>query len=405
MNMSTCYFVDWKKIHLTSNVKRQTSNVKHKIMKLHSESIKRFFRFALLIVAMSVVILLLMKTQTTTLSGPFELEASEQWIVRQDRPGEIVTRHTLGRRKVVQEMRLYRFPDEDILSVNLMSNLTEGTWVENNQPVLDFYSLADNANEKILEAKVVRLKEQTNIYRNGELQARYEQSLANVALAETNLLTYAPLVKRRRDLVKTGALSEDELQISESEYYNRLQDIQVAKSEAFYRKSQASPGVIAMADAELEEAERELELVRNRLAAHLVETPIEGRITRSSGDPAILLRVMNEDKLVARVVVPVIFKDKINLGDKILLNFRGHQDFTIESHIEHIIVQSVPMLGQSILHLLVPVDNSKKKLSVSMTGDAVLTSIKMNPLQLLISQIKSAFQNKTDNKTGNNEKR
>jgi len=354
---------------------------------------------------MSVVILLLMKTQTTTLSGPFELEASEQWIVRQDRPGEIVTRHTLGRRKVVQEMRLYRFPDEDILSVNLMSNLTEGTWVENNQPVLDFYSLADNANEKILQARVERLKEQTNIYRNGELQARYEQSLANVALAETNLLTYAPLVKRRRDLVKTGALSEDELQISESEYYNRLQDIQVAKSEAFYRKSQASPGVIAMADAELEEAERELELVRNRLAAHLVETPIEGRITRSSGDPAILLRVMNEDKLVARVVVPVIFKDKINLGDKILLNFRGHQDFTIESHIEHIIVQSVPMLGQSILHLLVPVDNSKKKLSVSMTGDAVLTSIKMNPLQLLISQIKSAFQNKTDNKTGNNEKR
>jgi len=363
-------------------------------MKIHSESIKRFLRFALLFILMSVVIILLMKAQTTTLSGPFELEASEQWIVRQDRPGEIVTRHTLGRRKVIQEMRLYRFPDEDILSVNLMSNLTEGTWVEKKESVLDFHSLADNANEKILEARMKRLIEQTNIFRNGELQARYEQSLANVALAETNLLTYAPLVKRRRDLVKTGALSEDELQISESEYYNRLQDIQVAKSEAFYRKSQAAPGVIAMADAELEEAERELELVRSRLAAHLVKTPIEGRITRSSGDPAILLRVMNEDKLVARIVIPVVFKDKINIGDKVLLNFKGHQNYSVESHIEHIVVQSVPMLGQSILHILVPVDNSKKKLSVSMTGSAVLTSIEMNPLQILIDRVKFAFQKK-----------
>ncbi|MCK5853254.1 hypothetical protein KAH27_09535 [bacterium] len=363
-------------------------------MKIHSEAIKRFLRFALLFGTMSIVIILLMQAQTPTLSGPFELEASEQWIVRQDRPGEIVTRHTLGRRKAIQEMRLYRFPDEDILSVNLISNLTEGTWVKKKQPVLDFYSLADNANKKILEARVERLTEQTNIYRNGELQARYEQALALVALAETNLLTYTPLIKRRRGLVKTSILSEDELQTYESEYYRRLQDVQVAKSEAFYRKSQASPGVIAMADAELEEAERELELVQNRLAAHLVRTPIEGRITRSSGDPAILLRVLNEDKLIARIVVPVIFKDKINIGDKILLDFAGHQNYSVESHIEHIVVQSVPMLGQSILHVLVPVDNSNKELSVSMTGNAVLTSIKMNPLRIIIERIKSAFRKK-----------
>ena len=363
-------------------------------MKLHSESIKRFFRFALLFIAMSVIIILLMRAQTTNLAGPFELEASEQWIVRQDRPGEIVTRHTLGRRKAIQEMRLYRFPDEDILTVNLLSNLTEGTWVKANENVLDFKSLTDNANEKILEARVRKLTEQTNVLHNGELQARYEQALANVALAETNLATYVPLIKRRRGLVKTGVLSEDELQTYESEYYNRLQDVQVAKSAALYRKSQAAPGIIAMADAELEEAERELELVQSRLAAHLVKTPIEGRITRSSGDSAILLRVMNEEKLVARVVVPIVFKDKIHIGDKVLLNFSGHQNYPVESKIENIIVQSVPMLGQSILHLLVPIDNSNKELSVSMTGTAVFTTVEMNPLQLLINRIKTAFRKK-----------
>jgi hypothetical protein len=103
---------------------------------------------------------------------------------------------------------------------------------------------------------------------------------------------------------------------------------------------------------------------------------------------------MNEKKLVARVVVPIVFKDRIHIGDKVSLNFKGHQNYSVESKIEHIIVQSVPMLGQSILHLLVPIDNSNKELSVSMTGTAVFTTVEMNPLQLLINRIKMAFRKK-----------
>lgn len=363
---------------------------------MHPESIKRFFRFVLLFITLSVVIILLMRAQTTTLTGPFELEASEQWIVRQDRPGEIVTRHTLGRRKAIQEMRLYRFPDEDILKVSLVSNLTEGAWVKKKDPILDFQSLTDKANEKILEARVQKLKLQTNIYHNGELQARYKQALATLALAETNLASYVPLVTRRRGLVKRGVLSEDELQITEDEFFQRQQAVEVARSAALFRKSQAAPGVVAMADAQLQEAERELELARQRLAAHLIRTPIEGRITRSSGDPAILLRVVNEDMLIARIVSPIAFKEKINIGDKVLLNFNGRESEPLESRVQTIVVQSVPMLGQSILHILVPVENTNKNLTVAMSGRAVLTSVKMNPLQVLISRLKSSFRKKSE---------
>ena len=358
---------------------------------LHPESIKRFLRFVLLFITLSVVIVLLMRAQTTTLTGPFELEAAEQWIVRQDRPGEIVTRHTLGRRKAIQEMRLYRFPDEDILKVSLMSNLTEGAWVEVNDPILDFQSLTDKANKKILEARIEKLKLQTNVFHGGELQARYKQSLAALALAQTNLNSFIPMVERRRNLVKSGVLSEDEFQITESEYFKRLQDVEVARAAALYRKSQAAPSVIAMSDAQLNETEQELQLVNDRLAAHLIRTPIKGRITRSSGDPAILLRVVNEEKLIARIVAPIDFKDKIQLGDKVVLNFKGFSNKTIESHVNDIIVQSVPMLGQSILHILVPIENTNRTYTIAMSGKAVLTSVKMNPLQIMISQIKSAF--------------
>ena len=296
-------------------------------------------------------------------------------------------------------MKLFRFPDEDVVTINLVSNLSEGTWVNINETVLDIDSLADSANEKILEARVRRLKAQTNVYYSGELQARYEEALAMQALTETNVASYFPLVERRRDLVKKGVLSDDELQLAEDEYFRRLQAVDVARSAAYYRKSQASPSVLAMADAELEEAERELALVRARLSSHLVKTPIDGRVTRLSGDPAILLRVVRENKLVARIIVPVIFMDKVNIGDKVRLTFSGHKNLVMVSEVKQIDVQSIPVLGQSILHLLVPVNNPSNILSVSLTGNAMLNSVEINPLHLLWYRVKSMFDNSLTKET------
>ena len=356
-----------------------------------SNTFKKVTRFFIMLLLVGIVITLLLKFQSNNLIGAFELEASEQWIVRQERPGEIVARHTQGRREAVQGIKLYRYPDDDIVTVNLISNLTESSYVYSGDPILEIDSISDNSNDKLLDAKVKRLREILKLYYSGEFQAKQNEAVANLALAETNLISYLPIVEKRRELAEKGYLSIDEKQISEDEFFARKQTVEIAKAALEIRKSQIAPGVIAVAKAELEEALQESELAKLRLINNKLITPIEGRVTRASGDPSLLLRVINENALYARIGLPLTFADRINEGDVVKLVFYGNSDFTITSAVEKIVVQSVPMLGQSVLHVLVPVKNRKDEISVSMTGRAIFSSVSVNPFDMMWKRLKYLF--------------
>ena len=355
------------------------------------DTFKKFAKFIFLLLIVSIIILLLLKFQSNSLVGTFELEASEQWIVKQERPGEIVARHTQGRREAIQEAKLFRYPDDDFVTISLVSNLVEGTYVEAGTTVLEINSISDQSKNKLLDAKVKRLNEQLKLYFDGEFQAKQKEAEATLALAKTNLLSYLPIIEKRRELAKKGYLSLDEKQIAEDEYFARKQEVEIAKAALEIRKSQIAPGVVAVAKAELEEALQESELAKLRLKYNKLVTPIEGRITRASGDPSLLLRVINENALYARVGLPLIFVDKINEGTPVKLVFYGKTDFVITSSVEKIVVQSVPMLGQSVLHILVPVKNLKDDVSVSMMGQAIFNSIKVAPFEMMWRKLKYLF--------------
>jgi len=356
-----------------------------------AKTFKRFVKFISLLLLMGILVALLMKFQSGNLAGAFELEASEQWIIRQERPGEIVARHTQGRREAVQGVKIYNYPDDDIITVNLISNLVEGSYVESGTPLLEIYSISDSSKEKSLEARVNRLREQLKLHYGGEFQAKQNEALAELALAETNLASFIPIIEKRRELAGKGILSLDEMHLSEDEYFARIQAVEVAKAALEIRKSQIAPGVIAVAQAEFEEAVQELSLIKLRLADNKLVTPIEGRITRASGDPSLLLRVVNENALYARVGLPLTYVDRISEGDIVKLIFNGSSESIITSAVEKIVVQSVPMLGRSVLHVLVPVKNRKDDVSVSMTGRAIFSSVSINPFDLMWNRLKYLF--------------
>jgi len=324
------------------------------------------------------------------LTGPFTLEPSEQWIVRQERPGEIVAQQTAGRRSVINAVSVHTFNDADVIGMNLASNLEEGTIVTAGTPVMELVSLTDQATEKMLVARVRRLTEQVTQLRAGEGLAKVEEAQANLELATTNLASYAPMVARRRVLVDQGALSYDELQQMEVEYFKRQMDVNVARTAIGVRQSQMGPSVIAAADAELEETVRELELVRARLAARWLITPVAGCLTRYSGNPGILLRVMNVHAMLARIVVPIMYIDRVKPGDPVELIFSGVAMHAVTSTIDRVEASYDPVLGQSLVYLLVPVNNRDGQLQMAMNGQAVLHAARINPLVMVWQRLNMA---------------
>lgn len=359
-------------------------------MRTHS-SFYSFFRFIALLGLTCGILFVLMFFRSSQLTAVCELEPAEQWIVRQERPGEIVARHTLGRKQAVQSAKLFSFPDEDIVTILMVSNYTEGSYVTENTPVMKIHSVSDTADAHVLSAQVHRLEEELKLYYDGEFQAKEGEAIAALARAQTNLLTYMPIIQKRRELVEKGILSRDELDFSEDEFAARKQAVEIARAELETRRKQISTGVIEVARAAWEEALREYEHKLYRLSNSFLTTPIEGRITRDSGDPAVLMRVVNENKLVARVILPLSYKGTCRIGDPVSLSFEGISGVTVTSVIETIDIESVPTPGQSMLHILIPVNDMKDTLRVSMTGYAQFKNVQINPVDIVRDRITRFF--------------
>jgi hypothetical protein len=347
-----------------------------------------WIRFIILMIVLFIIATLLLKTQTTTLRSPFELEASEQWIIRQDRPGEVIARHTLGRRQAIQGMKVFRYERNDLIDMDLHTNLTEGVFVPAGFPVLIINSLNDNAQKNILEAREHRLQEQVSVLTEGPYQARIAEAERQLALAQTNFITFLPEYTRTTNLVAKGISSKFELDTARAEYARLQQEIRIARESLNVRRMEITPAIITMAKYELEETQHELAMVRSRITNRWLKTPIPGRLTRSSGDPDILLRIVNENKLYARIVIPLAFYEQLHEGDAVELQFHGRETFVLNSTIQHIIVESIPMLGQSVVHVLVPLDNDDGELSVAMTGQALFPEIRIDPFNMLLRRIR-----------------
>jgi hypothetical protein len=350
-----------------------------------------WIRFILILLLLFVVVTLLLKTKTTTLKSPFELEASEQWIIRQDRPGEVIARHTLGRRQAIQGMKVYRYERNDLITMDLHTNLTEGASVPVGFPVLIINSLNDNSQEHILEAREKRMTEQVNILTKGPYQARIIEAERQLDLSQTNFITFLPEYARVTNLVNRGISSQYERDIARQEHARLLQEIRIARESLNVRKMEIAPGIITMAELELEETQHELAMVRSRITNRWLKTPIPGRLTRSSGDPDILLRIVNEHKVYARIIIPLAFYELLHIGDAVDLRFHGKELLVRHTKIEYIIVESIPMLGQSVLHVLVPLDNDDGELSVAMTGQALFPEIKIDPFNMLLRRMRYAL--------------
>lgn len=348
---------------------------------------RKVLRFLLVLVCAGCILGVIMFTRSAGLSATFVLEPSVQWIVRQERPGEIVARQTTGRRQVMQSTLVYQFNRGDLIRFNLASNLTEGAMVAAGTPVLELDSQADRATEQVLIARTNRLAQQIEVLRRGEGEARIRAAEAELALAITNLASYLPMIERRRTLVAQGVLSQDELQATEDEYNRRVQEVAVRRADVEVRRMQIAPGVVAMAEAELEEALQELRMVQARRAARWITTPIGGRLTRDSGDPLILLRVMNVEELYARVVLPITYYNQVRVGDHVELVFDGAGLERVRSRVERIEVNQVPELGQSALHVLVAVANPSNLYTINMTGRALLHVSDANPLGAIMRRL------------------
>ena len=352
-----------------------------------------WLRYFLIIAISGVVLYFVLQTDVAALKCPFELEASEQWTIQQERPGDFIAKHLKGRMQALAGVTTFRFDRYDVVNTELAPGIKEGSLVKVGDHVLTFHSLYDESQKKMLQAKVDMYQATLDNLLSGELQERVTEGEKLVSLAYTNYYSYLPLVERRRVLYNTGYISNDEVQQAEEELNSRFAEISVAEADLNARKMACSSNVINTAKAELRVAQKELEMVNDRLEARTVTTPVNGRITQVSLDPEVktILRVVNEDPIYARVVAPLNFSNEIQPGLEAVLSFHN-EDLTVTGKVESVSIVPVPLMGLSVVHALIPIRDVPFSTISSMTGEASIPSIKIDPFHSSLAALRSLYE-------------
>ena len=352
-----------------------------------------WLRYFLIIAISGVVLYFVLQTDVAALKCPFELEASEQWTIQQERPGDFIAKHLKGRMQALAGVTTFRFDRYDVVNTELAPGIKEGSLVKVGDHVLTFHSLYDESQKKMLQAKVDMYQATLDNLLSGELQERVTEGEKLVSLAYTNYYSYLPLVERRRVLYNTGYISNDEVQQAEEELNSRFAEISVAEADLNARKMACSSNVINTAKAELRVAQKELEMVNDRLEARTVTTPVNGRVTQVSLDPEVktILRVVNEDPIYARVVAPLNFSNEIQPGLEAVLSFHN-EDLTVTGKVESVSIVPVPLMGLSVVHALIPIRDVPFSAISSMTGEAIIPSIKIDPYHSSLAALRSLYQ-------------
>ena len=345
-----------------------------------------WLRYFLIIALSGVVLYFVLQTDVAALKCPFELEASEQWTIQQERPGDFIAKHLKGRMQALAGVTTFRFERYDVVNTELAPGIREGSLVKAGDHVLTFRSLYDESQKKMLQAKVEMYQATLDNLLSGELQSRVTEGERLVTLAYTNYYSYLPLVERRRELFNTGYISNDEVQQLEEELNSRFADLNA-------RKMACSSNVINTARAELKVAQKELEMVNDRLAARTITTPVSGRVTQVSLDPEIktILRVVNEDPIYARVVAPLTFSNEIQPGLEAVLTFHN-EDLTVTGRVESVSIVPVPLMGLSVVHALIPIRDVPFSAISSMTGEASIPSIKIDPFHSSLAALRALYE-------------
>lgn len=352
-----------------------------------------WLRYFLIIAISGVVLYFVLQTDVAALKCPFELEASEQWTIQQERPGDFIAKHLKGRMQALAGVTTFRFDRYDVVNTELAPGIKEGSLVKVGDHVLTFHSLYDESQKKMLQAKVDMYQATLDNLLSGELQERVTEGEKLVSLAYTNYYSYLPLVERRRVLYNTGYISNDEVQQAEEELNSRFAEISVAEADLNARKMACSSNVINTAKAELRVAQKELEMVNDRLEARTVTTPVNGRVTQVSLDPEVktILRVVNEDPIYARVVAPLNFSNEIQPGLEAVLSFHN-ENLTVTGKVESVSIVPVPLMGLSVVHALIPIRDVPFSAISSMTGEAIIPSIKIDPYHSSLAALRSLYE-------------
>ncbi len=270
----------------------------------------RYVVAGVLAVLVVVGVLLLPSEVAYTIEVTGKVWPAQSWTLVRDGAGSIggmLHDHAEG---TVQSYALNRFERGDFVQLTLQPGLKPDVDVAEGDTIATIFSSTTERELTQLTGELAATLAMLDVQTTGEKAAVVNEAQMQLAQAQEEATQHENILERQRALRAQALISEQELEIAESQHRVFLANIAAAQARLDALQTGEKPEQLSLTRTEVEALRNDIATLNNRLSLYTITAPIAGTVVRSFGSDT-LLTVHHMDTFV--VVMPVRWEEHLHL--------------------------------------------------------------------------------------------
>ncbi len=251
-----------------------------------------------------------------------KLVPAREWSLYRSRNDAIETSLRDNLRGGVTQYTVNRFAGGDAARLTLSPHLRAASPVRVGDTLASIYSNEIARQYAALGGQLQVALASLDLHSTGEKTPVVEEERMRLTQAEEQRRQHLVELSRLRRLRGEGLISEQELELAESQQKVLEAGVEVARARVEAVQSGAKPEQIEFTRAGVRSLREEIEAVVERLRLSTITSPIAGRVSRSFGSDT-LLAVYDTTAFVAMMVVPLQKHGLMSVGDSVEVSISG----------------------------------------------------------------------------------
>lgn len=277
----------------------------------------------------------------------------------------------------------------------------EGALVSEGQVLAHLSSWDQDNAVKVTAAELDQAKAQLAKLLAGPKPEEIDLALKQVESARSSLDLSKAELERNANLLKSGTVSQQTYDKSNSAYQQDLANLAVAESSLALVKSGATAEEIASAQANVNQLTQELSYRQDELDRTVIRAPITGRVVTPNlwllkgtylKTGATLLEIEQVDKITAAINVPESDIGLIRTGAQVRLKVWGSAEDEFDGKVESVGASATGQSTGSVVIVTATFENASGLLRSNMTGYAKIEGAQMMVWQAYLRSIVHFFQ-------------
>lgn len=301
-----------------------------------------------------------------TIQGPCYFSVYKEWSLIQDAPGRLMTRFLVNDPPHVQDFNLFQFERQDFIKFSLTSRLKVGDTVHKDDTIGTIYSTENRIRYEKLSGELNVAKANLLNLSTGKKTSVQQEAVRAVDYARTELVSFEPVVKRKRQLFENKLVSPEELELAEA--HHRLLKLNVLIAEARLKIVQTGekPEEIELVKKEISALETQVTAIRSILSDLTIVSPLDGIFMGSQGDT--IFEIAQIDTLVVQIPVDETKIQYLKIGTTLQILVPARAGLVLKGTVNVIDKRSQFLNGRTVFMVRTTIENTGQNLMAGMTG-------------------------------------